>query len=94
MILLINTIHGTIKMKPIDVTDDSFAEYNKEFNKKGSKFKVGDHVRISKYKNIFAKGYVPNWSEEAFVISKIKNIVPWTYVINDLNGEEIIGSFY
>ena len=94
MILLINTIHGTIKIKPIDVTDNSFAEYNKEFNKKGSKFKVGDHVRISKYKNIFAKGYVPNWSEEAFVISKIKNIVPWTYVINDLNGEEIIGSFY
>ena len=57
------------------------------------KFKVGDHVRISKYKNIFAKGYMPNWSEEVFV-SKIKNIVPWTYVINDLNDEEITGSFY
>ena len=54
----------------------------------------GDHVRISKYKNIFAKGQAPNWSEEVFIINKIKNAVPWTYVINDLNGEEISGSFY
>ena len=89
-----NTVHRTIKMKPIDVTDDSYAEYNEDFNKKDPKFKVGDHVRISKYKNIFAKGYTPNWSEEFFVVSKIKNTVPWTYVINDLNGEKIIGSFY
>ena len=89
-----NTVHRTIKMKPIDVTDDSYAEYNEDFNKKDPKFKVGDHVRISKYKNIFAKGYAPNWSEEFFVVSKIKNTVPWTYVINDLNGEKIIGSFY
>ena len=89
-----NTVHKTIKMKPIDVTDDSFVEYNEESNKKDPKFKVGDHVRISKYKNIFAKGYAPNWSEEVFVVSKIKNTVPWTYVINDLNGEEITGSFY
>ena len=81
-------------MKPIDVTDDSFAEYNEESNKKDPKFKVGDHVRISKYKNIFAKGYVPNWSEEVFIINKIKNTVPWTYAISDLNGEEITGSFY
>ena len=88
------TIHRTIKMKPIDVTDDSFAEYNKEFNKKGPEFKVGDHVRISKYKNIFAKGYVPNWSEEVFIVNEIKNTVPWTYTITDLNGEQIIGSFY
>ena len=57
--------------------------------KKNPKFKVGDYVRISKYKNIFAKGYAPNWSEEIFVIKKVKNTVPWTYVINDLNGEEI-----
>ena len=63
-------------------------------NVKDLKFKVGDHVRTSKYKNIFAKGYMPNWSEEIFVVSKIKNTVPWTYVINDLNGEEIIGIFY
>ena len=71
-----NTVHKTIKMKPIDVTDDSYAEYNEYFNKKDPKFKVGDHVRVSKYKNIFAKGYVPNWSEEVFVVSKVKNTVP------------------
>ena len=81
-------------MKPIDVTGDSYAEYNENSNKKDPTFKVGDRVRISKYKNIFTKGYTPNWSEEIFVISKIKNTVPWTYVINDLNGEEITGSFY
>ena len=68
-----NMVHKTIKMKPIDVTNDFFAEYNEESNKKDSKFKVGDHVRISKYKNIFAKGYSPNWSEEVFVINKINN---------------------
>ena len=61
---------------------------------KNPKFKVGDQVRISKYKNIFAKGNMPNWSEEIFIIKKIKNTVPWTYVFNDLNGEEIIGTFY
>ena len=88
-----NTIHRTIKIKPIEVTDDSYVESREDFNKKDPKFKVGDHVRISKYKNIFAKGYTPNWSEEVFVVSKIKNTVPWTYVINDLNGEEIIGTF-
>ena len=88
------TVHRTIKMKPIDVTDDSYTEYNEDFNKKDPNFKVGDHVRISKYKTIFAKGYTPNWSEEVFVVSKIKNTVPWTYVVNDLSGEEITGSFY
>ena len=67
-----NTVHKTIKMKPIDVTDNSYAEYNEDFNKKDAKFKVGDHDRISKYKNIFAKGHTPNWSEEVFVIGKIK----------------------
>ena len=55
-----NTVHRTIKMKPIDVTSDSYAEYNEYSNKKGPKFKVGDHVSLSKYKNIFAKGYAPN----------------------------------
>ena len=74
-------------MKPIDVRDDSFAEYNEESNEKDPKFKVGDHVRISKHKNIFGKEYAPNWSEE-------KNTVPWTYEINDLNGEKNVGSFY
>ena len=81
-------------MKPIDVGDESFAEYNEESNEKDAKFKVGDHVRISKYKNIFAKGYSPNWSEEVFVIKKIKGTVPWTYVISESNKEDIIGSFY
>ena len=89
-----NTYHRTIKMKPIDIKDNTYINIGKEINDKDPKFKVGDHVRISKYKNIFAKGYAPNWSEEIFVIKKIKNIVPWTYVINDLNGEEIIGTFY
>ena len=69
-------------------------DFNKENNKEGPKFKVGDHVRVSKYKNIFAKGYITNWSEEDFVIKKVKNTVPWTYVISDLNGEEIVGTFY
>ena len=89
-----NTVHRTIKTKPIDVTGDYYAEYNEIFNKKDSKFKVGDSVRISKYKNIFAKGYTRSWSEEVFVISKIENTVSWTYVISDLNGQEITGSFY
>ena len=86
-----NTVHRTIVTKPISVTPDSYAEYNDDSN---PKFKVGDHVRFSKYKNIFTKGYAPNWSEQFFVVNKIKNTVPWTYVINDLNGEEIAGSFY
>ena len=81
-------------MKPIDVKNDSFAEYNEESNKKDSKYNVGDHVRISKYKNIFSKGYAPNWSEEIFVAKKLKNAVPSTYIISNLNGEEIVGSFY
>ena len=81
-------------IKPVDVKDNTYIDFSKEANDKDPKFKVDDHVRISKYKNIFAKGYTPNWSEEAFVVSKIKNTVPWTYVINDLNGEEIIGTFY
>ena len=89
-----HTVHRTIKMKPIDVTYDSYAEYNVDSNEKDLKFKIGDHVRISKYKNILAKGYTPNWSEEVFVISKIKNTVPCTYVISDLKGEEIVGTFY
>ena len=78
-----STVHRTIKMKPIDVIDDSYAEYNKDSNKKHPKFKAGDYVRISKYKNTFAEGYTPNWSEEVFVINKIKKTVTWTYVIND-----------
>ena len=73
MILLINTT--------INVKDDSFAEYNEKPNEKNPKFKVGDHVKISKFKNVFAKGYTPNWSEEIFIVKKIKNRVPWTYLV-------------
>ena len=86
-----NTYH--IKMKPVDVEDNTYINFNKEVNDKDPKFKVGDHVRISKYKNIFAKGYTPNWSEEVFVVSKIKNTVPWTYVINDLNVKKLLEHF-
>ena len=88
-----NTYHTSIKMKPVDVKDSIYIDFKKESNDKNPKFKVGDHVRISKYKNIFAKGYMPNWSEEIFIIKKIKNTVPWTFVITDLNVEEIIGKF-
>ena len=88
-----NAVHRTIKMKPIDVTDDSYAEYNEDFNKKDPKFKVGDNVKI-KYKSIFDKGYAPNWTEEVFFVSKIKNTITWTYAVSDLNGEETTGSFY
>ena len=89
-----NTYHTTIKMKRIDVKDNTYINTDRKVNDKGPKFKVGDHVRISKYKNTFAKGYTPNWSEETFVIMKVKKIVPWTYVIKDLNGKEITVAFY
>ena len=73
-----NTYHKTIKIKPINIKDNTYISFEKEVNNKDPKFKVVDYVRISKYKNIFAKGYMPNWSEEVFIISKIKNTVPWT----------------
>ena len=84
-----NIVHRTIKLKHIYVTDNSYVEYNEDFNKKKSEFKVGDHVRISKYKNIFAKGYTPNWSKKIFAISKIKNAVPWTYAIGSFYKKEL-----
>ena len=80
-------------MKPIDVGDNKRV-YIDEHNEKDSRFKVGDRVRISKFKNTFAKGYTPNWSTEMFIINKINDTVPYTYNIKDLNGEEITGSFY
>ena len=88
-----NTKHSTIKMKPIDVKNNERV-YVDEHNEKDSKFKVGDRVRISRYKNIFAKGYAPNWSSEIFIVNKINDTVPYTYNLKDLNDEEIIGSFY
>ena len=89
-----NTHHITINMKPVDVKDNTCLDFEKEVNDKDPKFKVGGNVRTSKYKNIFAKGHTSNWSAEVFVIKKFKNTVPWAYVINDLNGEEIIGTSY
>ena len=80
-------------MKPVDVKSSTSIDSSKEINNKYPKFKIGDSVRISKYKNIFAKGYVPNWSEEVFMIKKVKNTVPWIYIISDLEGEEIVGRF-
>ena len=70
--------HSTIKMKLADVKSTTYTNSSKEINDKDPKFKIGDIVRISKYKNIFAKGYVPNWSKEVFVIKNVKNTVPWT----------------
>ena len=89
-----NKHHRTIKMKLIDVKPDSYAKYSIESSEKNPTFKFAGHVRISKYKNIFAKGYAPTWSKEIVVISRIKNTVPWTYGISDLNGEEIVGTCY
>ena len=73
-----NTYNNTIKMKPVDLKSSTYIGSSEEINNKDSAFKIGDIVRISKYKNIFAKGYVPNSSEEVFVIKKVKNTVLWT----------------
>ena len=88
-----NTKYNTIKMKPKDVKNNKRV-YIDEHNEKDSRFKVGDRVRISKFKNIFAKGYTPNWSKEIFIVGKINHTVPYKYNLEDLNEEEIIGSFY
>ena len=63
-----NTYDTSIKMKPVNVKDNTYIDFKKEGNDKNPEFKVGHHVRISKYKNIFTKGYMPNWSEEIFII--------------------------
>ena len=98
-----NTKHNTIKMKPKDIKKDTTKSsaiarnkrvYIDEHNKKSARYNVGDRVRISKFKNIFAKGYTPNWSTEIFIINKVNDTVPYTFNLKDLNGEEIIGSFY
>ena len=87
------TKHSTFKMKPIDFGNNKIV-YIDEHNEKRSKFKVGDRVRISQFKNIFIKGYTPNWSSEIFIVDKVNDIVPYTYNLKDLNDEEILGSFY
>ena len=89
-----NTYHSTIRTKPVNVKSSTYIVSSKEVNNEGSKFKIGDIFRIGKYKNIFAKDYVLNWSEEIFVIKKVKNTLPWTYVISDLKAEELLGTFY
>ena len=89
-----NTKHNTIKMTPIYVKNDDKRVSIDEHNEKDSRFKVGDRVRISNFKNIFAKGYTPNWITEIFIINKVNDTVPYTYNLKDLNGAESIGSFY
>ena len=89
-----NTYHKTFKMKLVDLKSNTCINSSKKINDKDPKFKIGNIVRISKYKSVFTKGYVPNWSEEAFVITKVKNTVPSKYFISDLNGEEIARTFY
>ena len=89
-----NTKYIITIVKPVDVKFNTYIDFGKEVTDNDPKYKVGDYVRISKYKNFFSKGYSPNWSEEVFVIKKIKNTVPWTYVIGDLNDEETTGTFY
>ena len=74
------------------LTSSTYTDLGVESNDKDPKSKVGDHVRLAQYKNIYAKGYTPNWSVEVFVIKKVKNTVPWTYAIEDLNGEKIDGT--
>ena len=89
-----HTYHSTIKMKSADVNSSAYVDFGVKNNDNDPKFMVGNHVRISKYQNIFAKDCVQNWSEEVFMIKKFKNTVPWTDVISDLKGEEIVGTFY
>ena len=92
MVYLINTTVHIIAQ--LDVQSSTYIDSSQENNLKNPKFKIGDIVRKSKYKNIFAKGYTPNWSQDVFVIKKVKNTVPWTSVVNDFNGEEIVLTFY
>ena len=87
-------VYRTIKMKPVDVNPSIYIDFNEGNDKEGPKSKFWDIVRISKYKNIFAKGYIPDWSEEAFVITKDKNTIPWKYLISHPKGEETVGTFY
>ena len=89
-----NAYHRTIRMKPLDVKDNTYIDSMELHSNEDPNLEVGDHVGILRYKNIFANGCTPNWSEETFVIKKVKNSIPWTNVINDLNGTEIIGTFF
>ena len=87
-----NAYHRPTKIKPVDVKGNAYIDSSKEVSDKDHESKVCDHVRISKHKKSFAKGSSPNWFEEVFVIKEVKNSVPWTFDINDLKGEEFIGT--
>ena len=89
-----NIYHSTIKMKPVDVKSNAYFNSRKEINDKDPKFKTDGTDRISKYKSSLAKGYTSNWSEEVLIIKKVKNTVPWTYVVKDLNEKKDVGTFY
>ena len=89
-----NINHRTTKMKPADLKSSTYIDFRKENKKESPKFAISHHVRTSKYKSMFAKGYVPNWSQQIFPIKIVKNTAPWTYVISDLNGKEIGGTFH
>ena len=85
-------------MKPVDEKSSAYIDSGTEINHKDPRFKIDDIATISKsiskYKNIFAKAYVPNWSEEIFVIKKGKNTNSWIHVIGDIKRIEIVGTFY
>ena len=81
-------------MKPPDVKSNTYIDLNKENNNEDPKFEVVDYNRTSRYKNIIEKSYIPSWSEEAFMIKKVRSTVPCIYLIRDLNGEEIVVTFY
>ena len=81
-------------MKHVDVKSNTHIDFNKQINNKDPKVKIGDFVVIWKYQNIFAKGYIPSWFKEVFVIKKVENSVSWTYVISDIKEEEIVEKFY
>ena len=92
--------NDTVELSSLERTTKSSAiarnniAYTNKHNEKSARYNVGDRVRISKFKNIFAKGYTPNWSREIFIVNKISDTVPYTYNLKDLDDEEIIGSFY
>ena len=84
-----DTYNSKIKMKPVDLKSSTYIKTNKEINDKDPKFKIGDIVRISKDQNIFSKGYVPNWSEEVFVINKVKNTVSWHVLVVIVKAKQV-----
>ena len=88
-----NTYHTTIKMNPVNVKDNTYINFKNRVKDKDPRFKVGDHVRISKHKNIFAKGYTPNWPEEVFAIKKVKNTVPWPLLLMILMVKKLLKHF-